>query len=216
MTNKTLSVNLVENNELLLLLVSNLIKTYPVELFNSSSTYGAALKAFNQKNPDIVLLDLDLGEGPSGYELAIMMRQIKPDLGVVFYSSFNDERFVINGNNRRLTNYVFLRKSEIINNNAIYDALLRSIKMLEEENKFRKNEITTFYKNFNDREIELMAHVASGFSNKKIASIFKIEIKSCENAISRLAKKLNLPQEDLSNQRIMITRKFLQFCGKEI
>ena len=216
MTNKTLSVNLVENNELLLLLVSNLIKTYPVDLLNSSSTYGAALKAFNQKNSDVVILDLDLGEGPSGYDLALMMRQLKSNLGIVFYSSFNDERFIINGNNQRLTNYVFLRKSEIINNNAIYDAILQSIEILEEENKFRKKEVTAFYKNFNDREIELMAHVAAGFSNKKIASIFKIEIKSCENAISRLAKKLNLPQEDLSNQRIMITRKYLQLCGKEI
>jgi DNA-binding NarL/FixJ family response regulator len=216
MTNKTLSVNLVENNELLLLLVSNLIKTYPVDLLNSSSTYGAALKAFNQKNSDVVILDLDLGEGPSGYDLALMMRQLKSNLGIVFYSSFNDERFIINGNNQRLTNYVFLRKSEIINNNAIYNAILQSIEILEEENKFRKKEVTAFYKNFNDREIELMAHVAAGFSNKKIASIFKIEIKSCENAISRLAKKLNLPQEDLSNQRIMITRKYLQLCGKEI
>jgi DNA-binding NarL/FixJ family response regulator len=216
MTNKTLSVNLVENNELLLLLVSNLIKTYPVDLLNSSSTYGAALKAFNQKNSDVVILDLDLGEGPSGYDLAVMMRQLKSNLGIVFYSSFNDERFIINGNNQRLTNYVFLRKSEIINNNAIYNAILQSIEILEEENKFRKKEVTAFYKNFNDREIELMAHVAAGFSNKKIASIFKIEIKSCENAISRLAKKLNLPQEDLSNQRIMITRKYLQLCGKEI
>jgi len=216
MTNKTLSVNLVENNELLLLLVSNLIKTYPVDLLNSSSTYGAALKAFNQKNSDVVILDLDLGEGPSGYDLALMMRQLKSNLGIVFYSSFNDERFIINGNNQRLTNYVFLRKSEIINNNAIYDAILQSIEILEEENKFRKKEVTAFYNNFNDREIELMAHVAAGFSNKKIASIFKIEIKSCENAISRLAKKLNLPQEDLSNQRIMITRKYLQLCGKEI
>jgi DNA-binding NarL/FixJ family response regulator len=216
MTNKTLSVNLVENNELLLLLVSNLIKTYPVDLLNSSSTYEAALKAFNQKNSDVVILDLDLGEGPSGYNLALMMRQLKSNLGIVFYSSFNDERFIINGNNQRLTNYVFLRKSEIINNNAIYNAILQSIEILEEENKFRKKEVTAFYKNFNDREIELMAHVAAGFSNKKIASIFKIEIKSCENAISRLAKKLNLPQEDLSNQRIMITRKYLQLCGKEI
>jgi DNA-binding NarL/FixJ family response regulator len=216
MTNKTLRVNLVENNELLLLLVSNLIKTYPVDLLNSSSTYGAALKAFNQKNSDVVILDLDLGEGPNGYDLALMMRQLKSNLGIVFYSSFNDERFIINGNNQILTNYVFLRKSEIINNNAIYDAILQSIEILEEENKFRKKEVTAFYKNFNDREIELMAHVAAGFSNKKIASIFKIEIKSCENAISRLAKKLNLPQEDLSNQRIMITRKYLQLCGKEI
>ena len=191
MTNKTLSVNLVENNELLLLLVSNLIKTYPVDLLNSSSTYGAALKAFNQKNSDVVILDLDLGEGPNGYDLALMMRQLKSNLGIVFYSSFNDERFIINGNNQILTNYVFLRKSEIINNNAIYDAILQSIEILEEENKFRKKEVTAFYKNFNDREIELMAHVAAGFSNKKIASIFKIEIKSCENAISRLAKKLN-------------------------
>lgn len=216
MKNKVPSVMLVENNQLLLLLVSNLIKTYPLNLINSSASFDVALEAFKKSVPDVVVLDLDLGDGPNGYELAVIMRQTKPNLAIVFYSSFSDERFSMNRNIQKINNYVFLRKNEIINNDAIYNAIKQSLEKITDNSKYSNQEITRYYKNFNEREIELMNYVASGFSNKKIASIFKIEIKSCENAISRLAKKLNLPQEDSTNQRILITRKYFEFCGKEI
>lgn len=209
-------VMLVENNQLLLLLVSNLIKTYPFNLVNSSENFDQAIKAFKKHSPDAVVLDLDLGDGPNGYELAIVMRQINPNLGIVLYSSFNDERFIVKRNLHKLSKYIFLRKSEIVTNNALYEAINQSLEIISEDKKYRNEKIEKFYKHFNEREIELMSYVAAGFSNKKIASFLKIEIKSCENAISRLAKKLTLPQEDNSNQRVLITRKFLEYCGKEI
>jgi DNA-binding NarL/FixJ family response regulator len=216
MKNKVPSVMLVENNQLLLLLVSNLIKTYPLNLINSCASFEVALEAFKKNTPEVVVLDLDLGDGPNGYELALIMRQINPELGIVFYSSFNDERFIIKRNSQKLNKYVFLRKNQIINDDAIYEAIKQALEKITDNSKYSNQEIAKYYENFNEREIELMNYVASGFSNKKIASLFKIEIKSCENAISRLAKKLNLPQEDSTNQRILITRKYLEFCGKEI
>jgi DNA-binding NarL/FixJ family response regulator len=206
----------VENNQLLRTLISNLVAKYPMELVGSIDSYQGAVDLFTKQNPDVVLLDFDLGEGPNGYQLAVLMRQMKPELGIVFLSNFNDERFVVGKNLHKLKNYVFLRKSEIVDHDAIFSAIMQSIGTIQSDLPPRNWEISSYYDGFNEREIKLMACIASGYSNKKIASIFQIEVKSCENAISKLAKKLDLPKKDSSNQRILITRKYLQLCGKEI
>ena len=39
-------------------------------------------------------------------------------------------------------------------------------------------------------EVELLRYIAEGLSNREIARIKGVKIKSCENAISRVAKKL--------------------------
>jgi hypothetical protein len=42
-----------------------------------------------------------------------------------------------------------------------------------------------------------------------------MKLKSCENAISRLSKKLGIPYEDNSNQRVLITKKYFKYSGKD-
>jgi len=210
------SLMLVENNQLLLTLVSNLLKSYPVKFLKGDLTFQGAIKSFPLLDPDVVILDLDLGSGPNGYDLAVKMRALKPTLAIVFYSSYNDERFIVGNISRKLTNYIYLRKEEILEPNTFYDAILKS---LDSVSGGKQSTSKTEYHQpikLNQSEIDLMKAIASGYSNKKIAGLRSIEIKSCENAISRLAKKLSLNQDSETNQRILISRAYFDYCGKEI
>lgn len=62
-----------------------------------------------------------------------------------------------------------------------------------------------------DIEYELLSFIAEGLSNREIARRKEIKIKSCENAISRLAKKLNIHQSPATNQRVLLAKKFKNF-----
>ncbi len=59
-----------------------------------------------------------------------------------------------------------------------------------------------------DTEYELLEFIADGLSNREIARRKGIKIKSCENAISRIAKKLNIHQSPTTNQRVLLAKKF--------
>jgi DNA-binding NarL/FixJ family response regulator len=61
-----------------------------------------------------------------------------------------------------------------------------------------------------------MRHISKGYSNVKIAKILKIESKSCENAISRLLKKLEIPPDKEINQRVLITQKYFELTGRKV
>jgi DNA-binding NarL/FixJ family response regulator len=52
-------------------------------------------------------------------------------------------------------------------------------------------------------------------SNKQIAEEKKITVKSCENAISRLAKKLEVPRDESTNQRVKLTKIYIELSGKD-
>jgi DNA-binding NarL/FixJ family response regulator len=63
-------------------------------------------------------------------------------------------------------------------------------------------------------ELELLAFMADGLSNREIARVKGVKIKSCENAISRIAKKLDIRQSPATNQRVLLVRRFLSFQGE--
>jgi len=57
-------------------------------------------------------------------------------------------------------------------------------------------------------EIALLRYIAEGLSNREIARLKGVKIKSCENAISRVAKKLDIRQSPLTNQRVLLAKEF--------
>jgi DNA-binding NarL/FixJ family response regulator len=97
----------------------------------------------------------------------------------------------------------------------MYDAILESLELVKSENPSEEQKKVVKYQELNEREIELMKYVASGYSNKKITELYSMKLKSCENAISRLSKKLGIPYEDNSNQRVLITKKYFKYSGKD-
>ena len=63
-------------------------------------------------------------------------------------------------------------------------------------------------------DLALLQLIAHGLSNKEIAAKKGIAVKSCENAIARLAKKLDVPFTSETNQRVMLVRTYFQKMGK--
>ncbi len=64
--------------------------------------------------------------------------------------------------------------------------------------------------NLSQTERELLQYISAGLSNREIARVRNIQIKSCENAISRLAKKLDIPFSPETNQRVLLAKAFEQ------
>ena len=60
-------------------------------------------------------------------------------------------------------------------------------------------------------EIELLKYISAGLSNREIARLKGVKVKSCENAISRVAKKLDVRQSPITNQRVLLVNLFATF-----
>ena len=59
-----------------------------VEVVHDTGSVGSAMKIAEITKPDAALLDLDLGGGPNGIDLAFGLRRILPKIGIVLLTGF--------------------------------------------------------------------------------------------------------------------------------
>ena len=166
--------------------------------------------------PSAALIDLDLGKGPTGIDLAIALRQIKRDIGIVFLTSYDDPRF-LRPNLPRLPvgSHYLIKKSvaEIATvTRAIENAILSAKKTSSGSRALQSGEQVNLSE-LTNIQIETLRLLSQGLTNSEIANQRFITVKSVEQTINRIAKMLNLPQNITHNQRVHMARVFFRGSG---
>ena len=62
-------------------------------LVSTASSAADARRQINAVDPDAVVLDIDLGPGPSGLDVAATLNTEGNEVGIVFLTQFSDPRF---------------------------------------------------------------------------------------------------------------------------
>ena len=206
---------LVEDDQIILTMMSKAVEAEGFKLLGAATDVVTAMESFKKNQPDVAILDIDLGAGPTGIDLANKIRKINHRVGIVFCTSYKDIRFIKNESHYYPPHTVLLKKSDIVNLDKISNAIHEALELVRDADETKPDQLSEkFYKNLTNLEIELLAMVASGVSNKNIAKERGISTKSCENAIARLAKKLDIPATENNNQRVLMTRKYFELSGK--
>ena len=209
-----LKLLIVEDDKILLTMMSGALTS---EGFNvlAASDAQSAMQYFDKARPDVVILDIDLGAGPSGIDLANKMRQISGRIAIVFCTSFKDMRFIQGDYLKYPLHTVVLKKADVVNMEKFSNAINEAVELIRESDESGPDQLhEKYYKDLTALEIELLTLIAGGHSNKQVAAEKGISLKSCENAIARLAKKLEIPAAEQSNQRVLLTRKYMELSGK--
>jgi len=209
-----LKLLIVEDDKILLTMMSGALTS---EGFNvlAASDAQSAMQYFDKARPDVVILDIDLGAGPSGIDLANKMRQISGRIAIVFCTSFKDMRFIQGDYLKYPLHTVVLKKADVVNMEKFSNAINEAVELIRESDESKPDNLhEKYYKDLTALEIELLTLIAGGHSNKQVAAEKGISLKSCENAIARLAKKLEIPANEQSNQRVLLTRKYMELSGK--
>jgi DNA-binding NarL/FixJ family response regulator len=184
----------------------------------AADSVSSALKAIRNYSgdmpPNVALLDLDLGEGPTGLDLAQTLRGEFPDLGIVLLSTYQDPRLLGSNQPEIPTGGIYLVKSSVSSPQVLADALNHAIEMMKpQDKKAQKSENRVGIDKLTDKQIEMMRLVASGLSNSEIAKRQWMTEAAVEKAITRLIKNLKLESSKEQNQRVMIASAYHQFTG---
>ncbi len=184
----------------------------------AADSVSSALKAIRSYSgdmpPNVALLDLDLGEGPTGLDLAHTLRDEYPDLAIVLLSTYQDPRLLGSNQPEIPTGGIYLVKSSVSSPQILADALNQAVEMMMSlVNNPQKLDKRVGIDALTDKQIEMMRMVASGLSNSEIARRLWITEAAVEKAITRLIKNLELESNREQNQRVMIANAYHQFTG---
>lgn len=175
------------------------------EVVDAVGTAREAMKTAAGAQIDIALLDLDLGEGPTGVDVAIALGRRYPDLAVVLLTSYEDLRLFKSALPKLPDSVHVARKSQVTDVNQLVE-LVRNASQQPAQSRTQIAELT-------DPQIETLRLVAAGLTNAQIAKERYVSEKAIEHAIARLARQLEIPQESSQNTRVLLTRAYFKMIG---
>jgi DNA-binding NarL/FixJ family response regulator len=179
-----------------------------VEVANSASI---AMQKFRSFKPDVSLIDIELRQGPTGVDVSHAMRKLNPNVGIVFLTSLADPRLVDSRLPELPEGSIYLRKNSVKNLSEVIEALNLAI---SGDLKAIKSKTEDEFLDLSKAQFEIIRLIAQGHSNQEISKIRVTTVKSTENAISRLAKKLGITNSTNASQRVLLARKYTELTGK--
>lgn len=170
-----------------------------------------AIDAVKRFSIDVAIIDLDLGAGATGIDIAIALREHNPIIGIIILTSYTDPR-VMNPHSRVLPKgSKFLTKSNLTD----FAPLVRTILELKALPLSGKTEKRSEKLDFTANQLIVLQSVAEGLTTKEIASRTGVSEKAVEGTISRLHSMLNLPKDSSSNPRVQLARAYFALSGKK-
>ncbi len=179
-----------------------------IEIANSASL---AMQKFRSFKPDVSLIDIELRQGPTGVDVSHAMRKLNPNVGIVFLTSLADPRLVDSRLPELPEGSIYLRKNSVKDLSEVIDAMKIAI---SGDLKAIKSSAEDDFLDLSKAQFEIIRLIAEGHSNLEISKMRVTTVKSTENAISRLAKKLGITNSTTASQRVLLARKYTELTGK--
>lgn len=179
------------------------------------ATAADALGAQKDFDPQVAVLDLDLGIGPTGIDVAIALRGRNPKIGIVFLTTYKDPRLIESNLPNLPEGAIYLNKMEMNSTSTI--AIQISLAMLKPLAKrsfpwTRNGPLSAM----STTQIEIMKEISEGISTAEIARTRGVSEQAIDKSISRISKHLGIPKTADTNQRVQIVRAYFQNKGQGI
>jgi DNA-binding NarL/FixJ family response regulator len=181
------------------------------DVIHDSDSAGSVMKIAIASKPDAVLLDLDLGTGPTGIDVAHGLRRALPKVGIVLLTGFTDPRLLDPQIAALPSGSRYIVKSKMHHVETLQKEILASIS----DAKLQVRGSFPVLKEGVDiptAQLETLQLVAKGLSNSEIAKQRGISEKSVEQSISRLVAHFKLSDKE-QNKRVALARVYFQLTG---
>lgn len=158
-------------------------------------------------DPDALVVDLDLGDGPSGTELISALHQINPALGFLLLSNYVPTPAELSS----ATRIGYLNKREVSDIRKLIDALDQ---VLTSDSGAAvtvdaKSRLAGLTKN----QLSVLGMLAKGMSNGEIAEQKKISTRAVEQAVHRIYAELGISGETGTSRRVAAARIYSSELG---
>lgn len=204
-----ISVLVVEDDAFTRMLLQGQLESLGYEVCGVAGTATQGLEFAQMHQPDVALLDLDLGRGPTGIDLAYGLRDIDSRIGIVLLTSYVDTRLV--GSNRPLPPGCGLIVKRALEDPRQLDGALAAAA----RNPLGDGlvEIPADTPKLSDGQVEILRLVANGFSNAEIARRRHLSESAVIKALARLIDQIGITPEPGDNQRVLLTQAYFQLTG---
>lgn len=195
------SVVVVEDDNFVRSLVADSLEASGFNV-STAATAADAKRLINAVDPDAVVLDIDLGPGPTGFDIAEMLKAQSADVAILFLTSIPDPRFAGRDEKAVYKNAAYLNK-HLIEDTSVLVGALEAVLTDRGVGKFRHHELENRpLANLSRTQIQVLELLAEGKTNQQIADIRKRSLAATSSAVTRTLEAIGVDAEAEQNVRV--------------
>ena len=178
----------------------------------SAPDAAKARKVIDRFDPDILLLDISLGDGPSGIHLAHVIHETRPDIAILILTKHPDAKSATADGLELPNNVGFLRK-HLVNDIQYLLAAIEKV-LTDRSQEVRQDQpAENLISKLSPQAIKVIGLVAQGYTNTEIALRINLSIKSVERWIDTIYKDLYIDAKGPINPRVEAARQYYLAAG---
>ncbi|MGO4272453.1 response regulator [Paenibacillus sp. TAF58] len=172
-----------------------------IEVIGEAADGEEGIQAAQLLKPDVVLMDLNMPSGMDGLTATTELRRLMPDLAILILTMHDDDEYLFRAIHVGASGYILKSapheelltaiRSVAAGNAYLYPTATKRL-MNEYIERLKQGENTDTFESLSEREKEVLALIAKGFSNKEIAEQLIISVKTVESHKSNVMEKLGL------------------------
>ena len=178
-----------------------------------ASTAREALALAIESRPSVALLDLDLGTGPTGIDLAHALRKEFPAIGIGILTSFRDPRLAGVGVPALPVGSLYLCKADV----SDIDIVVKAVELLEHTPLARRAPLHTASGPtvaLTDTQVEVLLLVGEGITTAEIAERRGVSTGAIEQTMARICERLDIPRSPSLHQRVQLVQALHRLRGQ--
>lgn len=204
-------VLLVDDDPLMTRLLWEVLEQRGFEVAAAHSVANArdALLAFD---PDIALIDLEMGAGPSGVDMAHLIHERHPGVVIIILTRYPDLATAGLSGASLPPGAGFIRKDLVEDPDQIVAAIDAVVAERADDVRHDRNGARAFDM-LTAAQLEVLTLMAQGFDNDAIATRRGCSVSSVGNLIAEIYKRLGIDPRGELNPRVEAVRQFAQASG---
>lgn len=183
------------------------------EAFKIAVAHSAveATKLAKKFDPDVALIDINLGHGASGVELAYVLDQKYPGIALLLLTKHPDLRTAGYSPSELPQGCGFLRKDLLEDSGSLIRAINQ---VVASKKKLRQDsDPTRPFRSLTDSQVELLRMISQGYTNTAIAKMRKISVRAVELSTKAIYQNLGIDTASDLNPRVEAARIFISIAG---
>ena len=202
------TVLVVENEDFLRSLIAQSLESQGFTVATASSALEAK-KMLAKVDPDAAVLDIELGDGPTGLDFAAQLAITSPEVGIVFLTDLPDPRFARDHHEVK-ENQAYLNKKLLQSPDVLRDAI-NAVLFEESVEEFRHDQSENRpLAHLTRVQMEILKLISEGKTNQQIAEIRNRSLGATESAITRTLDSLGIKRDAEVNVRVEAVRSYFQ------
>jgi DNA-binding NarL/FixJ family response regulator len=194
---------------------------HEIDVIGEAKSESVGLNLLRRLQPDVILLDLNIG-GISAVKVAVNMRKVNQNIGIVILNSCSDLRLLGDSNDEVPAGTKILIKKSIVDFTVLCTAINESKVSAIEKHKvvwingntsLQEQGVMALMAHLTNTQAEVLRLVADGMTNAQIGRTRYVSEKSVEQIISRVAQELHVQPDANMNMRVQLVGEYYRWLG---